>query len=83
MPRYIYECSKCKGEFQVVHGMTEEQDKCELCFSFTSELKRIPQMTYTASKETQSAQRVKQAIEENREILKQASKEAKGNTYDG
>ena len=83
MPRYVYECSKCDGQFQVVHGMTEEQDKCELCFSFTSELKRIPQMTYTASKETQSAKRVKQAIEENREILKQASKEAKGNTYDG
>ncbi len=83
MPRYIYECSKCGGQFQVVHGMSEEQDKCELCFSFTSELKRIPQMTYTASKETQSAQRVKKAIEENREILKQASQEAKGKTYDG
>ncbi len=83
MPRYIYECSKCEGQFQVVHGMNEEQDKCELCSSFTSELRRIPQMTYTASKESQSAQRVKQAIEENREILKQASKEAKEKTYDG
>ncbi len=83
MPRYIYECSECEGQFQVVHGMSEEQDKCELCLSHTSELRRIPQMTYTASKESQSAQRVKQAIEENREILKQASKEAKGKTYDG
>ena len=63
--------------------MSEEQHKCELCFSFVSELKRIPQMTYTQNKETQSAQRVKQAIEENREILKQASKEAKDNTHDG
>ena len=83
MPRYIYECSECKEQFQVVHGMSEEQDKCEVCFSLTSELKRIPQMTYIASKEAQSAKRVKQAIEENREILKQASEEAKGKTYDG
>tara|TARA_R100000030_G_scaffold68571_4_gene52361 strand:+ start:2476 stop:2667 length:192 start_codon:yes stop_codon:yes gene_type:complete len=63
--------------------MNEEQTHCELCYSHVSELKRIPQMTYTASKQTQAAQRVERAIEENREILKQASKEAKGNTYDG
>ena len=82
MPRYVYECSTCGGQFQVVHGMSEEQDKCELCSSLTSELKRIPQMTYTASKESQSAQRVKEAIEDNRKILKEASEEAKGKTYD-
>lgn len=83
MPRYIYECSECGGQFQVVHGMSEEQDKCELCSSPTSDLKRIPQMTYTASKESQSAQRVKKAIEDNRNILKEATTEARGNTYDG
>ncbi len=83
MPRYVYECSNCKGQFQTVHGMSEEQDMCELCYSFVSELKRIPQMTYTKTKETESAQRVKEAINDNREILKQASKEAKDNIYDG
>tara|TARA_R100001510_G_C7467798_1_gene85411 strand:+ start:61 stop:312 length:252 start_codon:yes stop_codon:yes gene_type:complete len=83
MPRYIYECSECTGQFQVVHGMSEEQDKCEICSSQVSELTRIPQMTYTTSKESQAAKRVKQAIEENREILKKASEEAKGETYDG
>ena len=82
MPRYVYECSECEGQFQVVHGMSEEQTKCELCSSSNSKLKRIPQMTYTATKESQSARRVKEAIEENREILKQASKEAKGRTHD-
>ena len=82
MPRYVYECSACGGQFQTVHGMSEKQHQCELCFSFVSELKRIPQMTYTQNKETQTAQRVKEAIEENREILRQASKEAKDNMYD-
>tara|TARA_B100001093_G_scaffold340006_1_gene324776 strand:- start:609 stop:860 length:252 start_codon:yes stop_codon:yes gene_type:complete len=83
MPRYIYECSECLGQFQVVHGMSEEQDRCELCSSIKSELKRIPQMTYIGSKQTDSAKRVKEAIEDNRKILKQASKEAKEKTYDG
>ncbi len=81
MPRYVYECSACDGQFQVHHGMSEEQEKCELCGE--TKIHRIPQMTYVQNRETQSAQRVNQAIEENREILKQASKEAKDNTYDG
>ena len=83
MPRYIYECSKCGGQFKTVHGMNEEQSHCEICFCHVSELKRIPQMTYTTKAETDSAQRVKQAIEDNRKILKEVSKEAKEATYDG
>lgn len=81
MPRYVYECSTCDEQFQVHHGMSEEQKVCELCGETT--IHRIPQMTYVRNKQTQSAQRVEQAIEENREILKQASKEAKDNIYDG
>ncbi len=83
MPRYTYECSECEEQFQVVHGMNEEQQRCEICFSQAPELKRIPQLTYIASKENQSAKRVKDAIEENRKILKQASKEARNTKYDG
>jgi len=63
--------------------MSEEQTHCEVCFSHVAELKRIPQMTYSPKAQTDSAQRVKQAIEDNRKILKDASKEAKDNTYDG
>ena len=82
MPRYVYACKECEGEFKVVHGMSEEYNLCEICGEKDT-IHRIPQMTYIQNKETQSAQRVTQAIEENREILKQASKEAKDNTYDG
>jgi len=81
MPRYVYECSTCDEQFQVHHSMSEEQKVCELCGEIT--IHRIPQMTYVRNKQTQSAQRVEQAIEENREILKQASKEAKDKLYDG
>ena len=82
MPRYVYACDYCDQEFKVVHGMSEECNLCEICGEKDT-IHRIPQMTYVQNKETQSAQRVSQAIEENREILNQASKEAKDNTYDG
>tara|TARA_R110000823_G_scaffold311766_1_gene437865 strand:+ start:846 stop:1094 length:249 start_codon:yes stop_codon:yes gene_type:complete len=82
MPRYVYACDYCDQEFQVHHGMSEECNLCEICGEKDT-IHRIPQITYTQNKESQSAQRVNQAIEENREILKQASKEAKDNTYDG
>ena len=82
MPRYVYACDYCNQEFQIHHGMSEECNLCEICGEKDT-IHRIPQITYTQNKESQSAQRVNQAIEENREILKQASKEAKDNTYDG
>ena len=82
MPRYVYACTKCEGEFKVVHGMTEDYNLCILCEEKDT-IHRIPQMTYSQNKETQSAERVKQAIEENRQILKEATKEARGKMYDG
>ena len=31
MPRYIYECEACNGEFEISHGMFHEQRECILC----------------------------------------------------
>lgn len=31
MPRYIYACSACGGEFEINHGMFHEQKECILC----------------------------------------------------
>jgi putative FmdB family regulatory protein len=33
MPKYVYHCNECNGDFETVHGMTERQDHCELCSS--------------------------------------------------
>jgi hypothetical protein len=55
-----------------VHGINEEQTICEICHSEDSHLRRIPQMTYIVKPETDSAKRVRQAIEDNRKILKEA-----------
>ena len=82
MPRYVYECLKCGGQFKTVHGINEVQDHCDFCFSGDC-LRRIPQMTFTSKPESKESKNVKQAIEENRQILKDSIKETKGKEYDG
>ena len=81
MPRYIYECSKCGGQFKTVHGMNDTQDHCDLCFSSDC-LRRIPQLTYTSKPESESAKRVREAIEDNRKILKDSIKQTRNRQDD-
>lgn len=81
MPRYVYACSKCDGEFQTRHGMSETQEVCELCEE-KGTLRRIPQLTSISKPESDSAKRVKEAIEDNREIFKEMYKEASNQHVD-
>ena len=81
MPRYVYRCTKCEGEFQVRHGMKETQDFCELCGT-TETLQRIPQLTSISKPESESAKKVKQAIEDNKKIFKELYNEARTQIYD-
>ena len=81
MPRYVYRCTKCEGEFQVRHGMKDVQSICELCNS-EGTLQRIPQLTSISKPESESARRVKEAIEENRKIFKKLDKEGRTQIYD-
>ena len=91
MPKYVYHCSKCDGNFETVHGMTERQDHCELCSS-SSCLRRIPQMPNIRTsdyeednwrqKNRNAGANVREAISENAEILKQQKKEATSWEYE-
>ena len=88
MPKYVYHCNKCNSDFEIVHGMTERQDECVIC-SNSSCLRRIPQMpsiktsNYKVDDEHKSAgDRVKQAISDNAEILKEQIKEATSWEYE-
>ena len=79
MPRYYYHCDSCDGEFEVRHGMSETQEKCLECF-MAGPLVRIPQLIQKPEqrKDTSNARsRVTDAIEENRELLKQMRKEGR------
>ena len=82
MPRYFYECSKCGSQFKTVHGMNETQDHCEVCFSDAGTLRRIPQLTTPLKPLSKEAQRVRDAIEDNKNILKEMDKEARNTSYD-
>lgn len=81
MPRYVYACSNCGGEFQTRHGMKETQEVCELCEQ-KGTLRRIPQLTSISKPESESAKRVKEAIEENKQIFKEMYKEASNQNVD-
>ena len=51
MPKYVYHCNECDNNFEVVHGMTEEQECCDLC-SVSSDIYRVPQMLYIKTSES-------------------------------
>ena len=79
MPRYYYHCDACGGEFEVRHGMSETQEECLKC-SVIGPLVRIPQLIQKPEKRSDNSSassRVVDAIEENRNVLKQMRKEGR------
>ena len=80
MPKYVYYCDSCDGEFEIRHGMSEKIDSCELCGAQNS-IERIPQLTAILNKEKHGGE-VKKGIEENREILRQMKKEARSQKHE-
>ena len=86
MPKYVYHCKECDGEFETVHGMTERLEDCPLCSS-TSSLRRIPQMTNIKTFESSTSEQrsvgshVKEAIEENAKLLNDMKQKARTQEY--
>ena len=76
MPKYVYRCLSCRGQFDVVHGIYEEQGGCPTCLH--AHVKRVPQIPYLHEKKVSKGERVgeetKRAIEENRVLLEQEKK---------
>lgn len=77
MPKYVYKCTGCEEQFEVYHGMSEEQEVCTLCDS--KDIHRVPQMTFhkvsVEPKGDKVGDKVKAAIEENRGLLKDMKKQ--------
>jgi len=84
MPKYVYKCNECEEHFEIYHGMSENQEGCVYCRALTPH--RVPQMPFlkrsVESKGGKVGDETKAAIEENRAVLKEALKEAKGKYYD-
>ena len=76
MPKYRYRCLSCRDQFDVVHGIYDEQGGCPLCFH--AHVKKVPQMPHlpkkASSKGGKVGDEVKRAIEENRGLLNEEKK---------
>ena len=74
MPKYVYSCNACNTEFEAYHGMRDKMDYCVNCDQKDCVV-RITHLTNVIRKYNTGNQ-VKEAIEENKNILKQMKKEA-------
>lgn len=74
MPRYVYHCSKCEGDFEYFHAMSEKKCLCEVCNEET--LLKFPAFSGSIKKEqTKKAGSIVDAyIKDAREELEQEKK---------
>ena len=79
MPRYIYSCNACDGEFEISHGMFHEQRECILCKRIETIVKkpsfRIKKEDITTAPRT--GQVVDDFIKDAKKELKQQKKDLK------
>lgn len=76
MPSYIYRCKECSEENEVFHGMMEDLEACVSCGS--SSIYRVPQKTTVRHiSKNDVGEKVRRAIEENRELLNNQKKTRK------
>ena len=73
MPRYIYACDACRGEFEITHGMFHEQRHCILCKRVDT-LRKIPtfRINTEPSKNLQEKNKPGKVVDE---FIKEAKKE--------
>ena len=78
MPRYVYRCNDCNGEFQIIHSIKDVLTVCELC-SAENNIVRIPQITTSPIKNKTLNKKigsfVNESIEDARVELNQYKKE--------
>ena len=74
MPKYVYYCKKCEGEFEVHHSLKKVVQICQLC-GLSDEVVRRPSTIFLSKKGIDSGNKnkvgsvVKETIESAREEL--------------
>ena len=81
MPRYVYRCRKCDASFMTVHGITEDQDHCEVCFE-SGCVFRIPQMPTVKVVKEKAGHIVREYIEDTKREMKREKQSLKQKEYD-
>jgi putative FmdB family regulatory protein len=80
MPRYVYKCQSCEESFTVFHGMSEDQEHCEICGAVGT-VKRIPQMPSVKIMSQKAGQLVDEYIQDTKEELKREKEKLKKQEY--
>ena len=86
MPFYMYRCSKCEGQFQIFHGITETKVDCPICESENSLKKQLTAFNIisdtTADRPKKDGEVVERSIKEYRESLKEQIEQLKEHSND-
>ena len=72
MPTYIYKCDKCNNTFKAFHGMNDILTECLDCHEIGNIHKVPTLLTSIPERDKQqmaAGTRVKEAIEDNRQLL--------------
>ena len=81
MPRYVYKCRECQDSFVTVHGITEDQDHCEICYE-SGCVYRIPQMPSVKMVGEKVGHIVTEHIEDARKEIREEKKRLRRQEYD-
>lgn len=86
MPKYYYSCQECEHSFRAYHSPKESLKNCPKCSKKDCLKKQINKVFILSKDEQETNTKVgeitKQAIEENREILKMNKRKAESTTYE-
>lgn len=78
MPTYIYKCDKCESTFKAHHGMNDVLTECLDCHEIGC-VTKLPTLLTSLPERTQEQTaagiRVKEAIEDNRQLLLDSKQE--------
>ena len=79
MPKYLYRCKACGEKKSYFHSMSEEKSNCDLCLAQAC-LVRVPS-SFTVLEKTNAGSKVKTAITDFKEDLKEQKKEMEEKTW--
>lgn len=76
MPKYVYQCHQCEGEFEIRHSIGKTCEKCTIC-NQSGTFTRIPSSIFLNKKDDKFGEKnkpgsvVKETIKEIKEELSQ------------
>ena len=79
MPKYVYHCSSCNETYEIIHGMNDDHDVCEICKE-RGTLSKVPGLIGSfrfVEKEVKPGKIVKEYIADAKKELKQEKKALK------